>query len=64
MDIPVFKPVIGTKEVENVVEAVSSGDISGTFGRFIGEFEAGFAAYCHAEHGVAASSGTTASIVV
>jgi perosamine synthetase len=60
MDIPVFKPVMGTKEVENVVEAVSSGDISGTFGRFIGEFEAGFAAYCHAEHGVATSSGTTA----
>jgi perosamine synthetase len=42
-----------------VTEAVESGWISSA-GRYIEEFEAGWAAYCGRRHGVAVSNGTTA----
>ncbi len=42
-----------------MTEAVSSGWISSA-GRYIEEFEAGWAAYCGRRHGIAVSNGTTA----
>jgi perosamine synthetase len=58
--IPVFEPVIGEEEIEAVVAALRRGEISGTFGRALVEFEQEFAAYCGCKYGVAVTSGTTA----
>jgi len=58
--IPVSKPLVGEEEKKMVVEALNSGEISGNFGRFIGEFEEGFARYSGCAYGVATTSGTTA----
>ena len=52
-------PVLDGNEQRYVAEAVESGWISSQ-GRFVTEFEAGFARYCGASHGVAVTSGTTA----
>ncbi len=60
MKVPLARPYIGKKEQEYVAEALKEGHISGTSGRFIGEFEAGFAKYCGCDYGVTASNGTTA----
>jgi perosamine synthetase len=60
MKIPVFEPAIGQEEIQAVVEALHRGELSGTFGGALDEFEREFAAYCGADHGVAVSSGTTA----
>ena len=46
--------------MRSVAEAVRRGEISGSFGRSIAEFEKRFAAYVGCEHGVAVTSGTTA----
>ena len=58
--IPVFEPDIGEDEVAAVVAALRRGEISGSFGEAIPQFEEQFAAYCGAKYGVAVSSGTTA----
>lgn len=58
--IPVHQPEIGDREVELVTQALRAGDVSGSGGQFIGEFERKFAAYCGVRHGVATSSGSTA----
>jgi perosamine synthetase len=58
--IPVFEPVIEEEDIEAVVQALRRGEISGSFGTFIPEFEQAFAAYCGCEFGVAVSSGTAA----
>lgn len=58
--IPVFEPIIGEEEIQNVVAALRRGEVSGTFGGFLKEFEEKFAAYCGCKHGVAVTSGTTA----
>lgn len=58
--IPVFEPVIGDEEINEVVSAMRRGEISGTFGRALDEFEQQFASYCGCRYGVAVSSGTTA----
>jgi perosamine synthetase len=55
----VAEPDIGEEELRNVVEAVKSGWISSK-GRFIEEFERGFANYIGMKYGVAVSNGTTA----
>ena len=60
MKVPVSRPFIGKEEEVLVNEALKDGHISGTSGRFIKEFEDGFAKYCGVKYGVAASSGTTA----
>ncbi len=60
MEVPVSHPFIGEKELAYVEEAVKSGFISGTAGKFISEFERKFAAYCGAAYGVATSNGTVA----
>ncbi len=58
--IPVFEPKIGQEEIDAVLAALRDGEISGSFGRRIPEFEAAFASYCGVRHGVAVTSGTTA----
>ena len=58
--IPVFEPEIADADVAAVMGALKDGEISGSFGRRIPEFEQAFAAYCGVSHGVAVSSGTTA----
>jgi len=58
--IPVFEPDIGETEIESVLAALRRGEISGSFGTAIPEFERLFAAYVGCKHGVAMSSGTTA----
>lgn len=58
--IPVFEPVIGEEEIANVVDALRRGELSGTYGHFLEEFEQKFAAYCGCRYGVAVTSGTTA----
>ncbi len=60
MRIPVSRPSIGEEEKKLVAEALDSGEISGNFGKFIGEFERNFAGYSGSSFGVAASNGTTA----
>src|ERR1051326_3220785 len=58
--IPVFEPDFGEREIEAVVAALRRGELSGSFGSAIGEFEERFAHYVGCRHGVAVSSGTTA----
>jgi perosamine synthetase len=57
--IPMAVPVLDGNESRYVNEALETGWISSQ-GRFVTEFESGFAAYCGAEQGVAVTSGTTA----
>ena len=58
--IPVFEPVLGEEEIQAVADALRRGEISGSFGDYIPEFEKKFATYVGCEFGVAVSSGTTA----
>jgi perosamine synthetase len=57
--IPVSEPVLGERELELVADCVRTGWISSS-GRYIGEFEEGWASYCGRRHGVAVSNGTVA----
>jgi perosamine synthetase len=56
--IPISKPYIGAREKELVLEALDSGWVS-SIGKYIDEFEAGFARYCGTEYALAVSNGTT-----
>jgi perosamine synthetase len=58
--IPVFEPDFGEAEIAAVVAAMRRGELSGSFGPSIPEFERSFAAYCGSKHGVAVMNGTTA----
>ena len=58
--IPVFEPVISEDEIEAVAEALRRGEVSGTFGKSIDDFESEFATYVGCQHGVAVNSGTSA----
>jgi perosamine synthetase len=58
--IPVFEPDIGEQESAAVLAAIGRGEISGSFGSAIPDFERVFADYVGCKHGVAVSSGTTA----
>jgi perosamine synthetase len=58
--IPVFEPDIGDAEINAVVAALRRGEISGTFGVALQEFERRFADFCGCKHGIAVTSGTTA----
>jgi perosamine synthetase len=60
MMIPVFEPVIEEDEIQAVVAALRRGEISGSFGTAIEQFEQRFAAFCGCEYGVAVNSGTSA----
>lgn len=58
--IPVFEPTVGEAEIQAVVRSLRAGEISGTFGEALAQFESTFADFCGARYGVAVSSGTTA----
>lgn len=58
--ISVFEPDFGEEEIGAVTAALRRGEISGSFGTAIEEFETSFAAYCGCRFGVAVTSGTTA----
>lgn len=58
--IPVFEPDIGDAEIEAVTAAMRRGEISGSFGTAIPEFEEKFAAYCGKRFGIAVCNGTVA----
>jgi len=60
MKIPVFEPVIAQDEIDAVVAALKRGEISGTFGESLKEFEQGFAEYSGCKSGVAVANGTVA----
>jgi perosamine synthetase len=55
--IPISKPFIGDREKELVLDALNSGWVS-SIGKYIDEFEAGFARYCGTEYALAVSNGT------
>src|SRR3984885_8491135 len=56
--LPISKPFIGAREKELVLDALNSGWVS-SIGKYIDEFEAGFARYCGTEYALAVSNGTT-----
>lgn len=58
--IPVAYPFFGGDEVRLVRDAVSAGEISGSFGKYISQFECDFASYCGVKHGISTNNGTTA----
>ncbi|QWD20103.1 DegT/DnrJ/EryC1/StrS family aminotransferase [Polynucleobacter paneuropaeus] len=58
--IPVHEPEFGEEEIAAVVAALRRGEISGSFGSAIPEFEEKFANYCGCAYGVAVTSGSTA----
>jgi perosamine synthetase len=58
--LSVFEPEIGEDEIACVVDALKKGEISGSFGGYIPEFEKKFAEFCDCKYGVAVSNGTTA----
>lgn len=58
--IPVSRPQLGEREQALVLEAVRAGEISGSSGRFIKEFEDAFAKFCGTRYAISCSSGSTA----
>src|ERR1700704_2080552 len=58
--IPVFEPDFGEEEVAAVVAAMRRGEISGSFGESIPQFEEVFANYCGCKYGIAVCNGTVA----
>src|SRR6201985_1721854 len=56
--IPISKPTIGPREKELGLYALDSGWVS-SIGKYIDDFEAGFARYCGTEYALAVSNGTT-----
>lgn len=58
--IPVFDPPIGEEEIAEVVAALRRGEISGSFGKSLPEFEKLFSEYVGCRHGVAVANGTLA----
>ena len=57
--IPVCEPFIGDKELEYAADCLKTNWISST-GKYIEEFEKGFANYCGCKYGIATTNGTTA----
>ena len=57
--IPVCEPLLTGKELEYVTDCLKTNWISSA-GKYIAEFEKGFAAYCGSKHGITTTSGTTA----
>ena len=58
--IPVFEPVIEEDDIEAVVDALRKGEVSGTYGDYITDFEKEFAQYVGCRYGVLVNSGTSA----
>ena len=58
--IPVFDAVIEEDDIEAVVDALRKGELSGTFGNYLKDFEREFAEYVGCKYGIAVNSGTSA----
>ena len=58
--IPVFEPVISEDEIEAVADALRRGEVSGSFGKSIEDFENEFSAYVGCKFGVTVNSGSSA----
>lgn len=58
--IPVCEPWIGEEEIDSVVGALRRGEISGSFGSALPDFERRFAELSECKHAIAVTSGTTA----
>lgn len=58
--IPVFEPIIAEDEIQAVVEALRRGEVSGSFGKSIEDFENEFANYAGCKYGIAVNSGSSA----
>lgn len=56
---PISQPSIAEKEVEYVCDAVRSGWVS-SLGRYLEQFERGFASFCGTRYALTVSNGTTA----
>lgn len=57
--LPVNEPHLREEDLENIADCVRTGWVSSS-GRYIEEFEQGWASYCGRRYGVAVSSGTAA----
>jgi perosamine synthetase len=57
--IPVNEPLLGKREEELLLECLRTGWVSSA-GKFIEDFEQGWAAYCGKRYGIAVSNGTAA----
>ncbi|MDD1667971.1 MAG: DegT/DnrJ/EryC1/StrS family aminotransferase [Methanomicrobiales archaeon] len=57
--IPVCVPLLGGRELEYVTDCVRTNWISSK-GRYVNEFEEGFARYCGVSEGISTTNGTTA----
>ncbi len=60
--IPVNEPLLAEEDFKALEDTFRTGWISSA-GRYVDEFEQGWAAYCGVNHGIAVSNGTTALIV-
>ena len=56
----VFQPIITKRDINSVTKALKAGEISGSFGENISNFEKNFAKYIKSKYALAVSSGTTA----
>ena len=57
--IPISKPSINQKEIQYIMDAVSSGWVS-SLGKYVDMFEEKFASYCGTKYALTTSNGTTA----
>jgi len=57
--IPISKPSITQKEIQYIMDAVSSGWVS-SLGKYVDMFEEKFASYCGTKYALTTSNGTTA----
>lgn len=57
--IPVCEPLVTAREIELVLDCMRSGWISSA-GKYLDQFEKGWAKYCDMPYGIAVSNGTTA----
>jgi perosamine synthetase len=57
--IPVSEPLVTEREIELVLDCLKSGWISSA-GKYLDQFENGWAKYCDMPYGIAVSNGTTA----
>jgi len=57
--IPVCEPLVTAREIELVLDCLKTGWISSA-GKYLEQFENGWALYCNMPHGIAMSNGTTA----
>jgi perosamine synthetase len=58
--IPVFEPVISEDEISAVADALRRGEVSGSFGKSIEDFENEFATYVGCKYGITVNSGSSA----